>query len=68
MDVTFLVPCLYKKIKELAGSSYKTPRLLPREGKPCRVYSSIPGDVIRQICSLAAEPQIPTQFILTAPD
>lgn len=40
MDVTFLGPCLYKKkIKELAGSSYK----IPRQGKPCRVDSNTWG-------------------------
>lgn len=40
MDVTFLGPCLYKKkIKELAGSSYK----IPRQGKPCRVDNNTWG-------------------------
>lgn len=32
MNMTFLDPCLYKKIRELAESSYKTPRLLPLQG------------------------------------
>lgn len=48
-------------MKEFAGSSYKTSRLPPSQGKPCRVSSTIAGDVIRQIWSLAAEPQIPAQ-------
>lgn len=65
--MTFLGPCLYKTIKELAGSSYKSPRLLPRQRKPAG-FIAIPEAVIRQICSLAAEPQIPAQLILPAPD
>lgn len=43
MDMTFLGPCLFTKIKELAGSSYKTPRAVPSQGKPCRVDSYTRG-------------------------
>lgn len=43
MDMTFLGPCLFTKIKELAGSSYKTPRAPPSQGKPCRVDSYTRG-------------------------
>lgn len=54
MNMTFLDPCPYKKIRELAESSYKTPRLLPLQ------YLGLWSD--------RSEPQIPTQLILPAPD